>query len=208
MRLSHINVTARNKLFKFFDLVGNADFSPYVYDTLRKRDMAKYQYDQNGQFARFTQANIAVNASFSSNILEAIRNARKPPNMTNGAERGAEKKIVEEGPLPWNLNIFYNVNISQPNKFIKPKFTQSLNFMGDINVTKFWKIGVTSGYDFTNKQLSYTSLNIYRDLKCWEARIDWVTFGFRKSYSFTLNLKTSMLSDVKIPRRRDWYDNY
>jgi hypothetical protein len=207
-RLSNINVSARNKLFKFFDVVGNAVFNPYVYDTLRKRNIAKYKFNETGSLATFTTANIAINAAFSSNVVEAIKNARKPPNMTNGAERGAEKKPVTEGPLPWNLNIFYNLNISRPNPFLKPKYTQSLNFSGAINVTKYWKLGATSGYDFTNKQLSYTSLNVYRDLKCWEARIDWVPFGFRKSYSFTINLKTSMLSDIKIPRQRQWFDNF
>jgi hypothetical protein len=128
--------------------------------------------------------------------------------MTNGAERGAPPKLPEEGPLPWSLNIFYNMNITQAYIGAKPKYVQSLNFSGDINVTKNWKLGATSGYDFTNKQLSYTSVNLYRDLKCWEARIDWVPFGFRKSYSLTINLKTSMLSDIKIPRQRQWFDNY
>ncbi len=207
--LSNINVSARNKLFKFFDLVGNAVFDPYVYDTLRKRDRAEYQYNYDGKWARFTSANIAVNGAFSSNMVDAIKNARKPPNLTNGAERGAEKsKVAEEGPLPWNLSVFYNLNISQQYIKAKIKYTQSLNFSGSINVTKNWKIGATSGYDFTNKQLSYTSVNLYRDLKCWEARIDWIPFGFRKSYSLTINLKTSMLSDIKIPRQRQWFDNY
>lgn len=206
--LSNINISARNKLFKFFDVVGNMTFDPYVYDTLRKRDIAKYLYNETGQLARFTTANIAVNASFSSNMLEAIRNARKPPNMTNGAERGAVKTTVTNEVLPWSLNVFYNMTITQPYNGAKLKYVQSLNFSGDINVTKNWKIGATSGYDFTNKQLSYTSLNLYRDLKCWEARIDWIPFGFRKSYSLTINLKTSMLSDIKIPRQRQWFDNY
>lgn len=206
--LSNISVSARNKLFKFFDLVGTAVFDPYVYDTLRKRDVAKYMYNEMGRLARFTTANIAVNAAFSSNMVEAIRNARRPPNLTNGAERGAAKTVAPPEVLPWNLNIFYNMTITQAYVGAKLKYVQSLNFSGDVNVTKNWKIGATSGYDFTNKQLSYTSVNLYRDLKCWEARIDWIPFGFRKSYSLTVNLKTSMLSDIKIPRQRGWYDNY
>lgn len=209
LNLSNITVSGRNKLFKFFDLVGSANFDPYAYDTLKRHNIRKFNYEDNGRLVRFTQANLAINAGFSSNTVEAIRNARKPPNLTNGAERGAEQKpTVEEGKLAWNLNIFYNVTVTQAYMQVKAKYIQSLNFSGDINVTKYWKIGATSGYDFTHKQLSYTSVNLYRDLKCWEARIDWVPFGFRKSYSFTINLKTSMLSDIKIPRQRQWYDNF
>jgi hypothetical protein len=207
--LSNINLSARNKVFKYFDLVGNAVFDPYVYDTLHKRDVARYQYNEGGKLARFTSANVAVNAAFSSNMVDAIRNARKPPNMTNGAERGAaQTPVPEEGSLPWNLNVYYNLSILQQYIGAKTKYTHSLNFNGSINVTKYWKIGATSGFDFTHKQLSYTTFNLYRDLKCWEARIDWVPFGFRKSYSLTINLKTSMLSDVKIPRQRQWFDNF
>lgn len=204
---NNINISARNKLWKFFDLVGNAIFDPYAYDYDNNRRINQLAYNYNGEPARFTTANIAINGSFSSNALEAMRNTRKPPNMTNGAERGAEEKTGTDEKLPWSLTSFYNITFDK-NASKKIKIIQTLNFNGDINVTKYWKIGVTSGYDFTNKKLSYTSLNVYRDLKCWEARIDWVPFGFRKSYSITLNLKTSMLSDIKIPRQRQWFDNF
>lgn len=206
-KMSKITLSARNKIWKFFDLVGNCNFDPYAYDTVHKRPIHRYMTDYNGQIARFTTANIAVNAAFSSNILEAMRAMKKPPTMTNAAERGAEVKPGDNERLPWNLNIYYNVAFDKSTT-ATARIIQSLNFSGDINVTKFWKLGVTSGYDFTNKKLSYTSMNLYRDLKCWEARIDWVPFGFRKSYSLTINIKTSMLSDFKIPRQRQWFDNF
>ena len=205
--MSQITVSARNKIWKFFDVVGSANFDPYAYDYTLKRRLSKYASENQQEIARLTTVNVALNASFSSNALEAIRNARKPPNMTNAAERGAEAKAPTIERLPWSLNVYYNLTIDKSIS-VKPRYVQSLNFNGDINVTKFWKLGVTSGYDFTNKKLSYTSVNLYRDLKCWEARIDWVPFGFRKSYSLTINIKTSMLSEFKIPRQRQWFDNF
>ena len=45
---------------------------------------------------------------------------------------------------------------------------ESLNFSGDLKLREKVKIGFNSGFDFTAKDLSYTSLNIYRDLHCWE----------------------------------------
>lgn len=206
-KMSNISVSARNKIWKFFDLVGSCNFDPYAFDTVSKRRIHKYMSDYNGQIARFTTANIAINAAFSANAIEAMRNMRKPPNMTNAAERGAESKTAGQERLPWNLNVYYNIAFDKSTT-ATTRIVQSLNFNGDINVTKYWKLGITSGYDFTNKRLSYTSMNLYRDLKCWEARIDWVPFGFRKSYSLTINIKTSMLSDFKIPRQRGWYDNF
>ena len=99
-------------------------------------------------------------------------------------------------------NISFDRNFSS--KFTK---VQTLVFNGGITITKFWKVNVNSGFDFTSNKLSYTSVSIYRDMHCWEARIQWVPIGFNKSYSININLKSSMFSDIKIPRQRQWYDN-
>ena len=211
--LSKISLTGRTKIWKFFDLVFNSTFDPYAYDATAHRRLKEYAVNANGSIARFDVGNIALNASFSSNAVEAMKR-KKSPDLTNGAEQGATNNVnTTQEKLPWNLNVYYNISMQNSKQFVstnstaKP-ITQTLNFSGDIRVTKNWKIGMTSGYDFINKNLSYTSMNIYRDLHCWEARIDWVPFGFRKSYSLTINLKTSMLSDIKVPRQRQWYDNF
>lgn len=205
--MSLINVTARTKLFKYFDVVGSSNFDPYAYDKTTNRRVKEFNYTYSDNIARFTNANFAVNTSFGSNMIEAARKTRQAPNMTNGAEKDAKPDLDQTEKLPWNLNIYYNLALNNPDdRRLQP--TQSLNFSGDLMPTKYWKIGITSGYDFTNKQLSYTSFNIYRDLKCWEARIDWVPFGLRKSYNLTINLKASMLSDFKIPKRSPPIDNF
>ncbi|MES2513831.1 MAG: putative LPS assembly protein LptD [Bacteroidota bacterium] len=215
-QMSLITMTGRTKIWKYFDLVFGSTFDPYhtvtrtatdIYgvETLTTYRTKDYQFTSNGKLVKFIMGNIAINAAFSSNM---VTSRAKKPDLTNGAERGAVNTNTAQAQerLPWNLNIYYNVTYTKTlNKVVD---VQTLNFSGDVSVTKFWKLGVTSGYDFTNRNLSYTSINVYRDLKCWEARIDWVPFGFRKSYSLTINLKTSMLSDVKIPRQRQWYDNF
>ncbi|WP_305549536.1 putative LPS assembly protein LptD [Sediminibacterium sp.] len=205
--MSLINITARTKVFKYFDVVANSNFDPYAYDASQKRVVNNFSYNTDGRLARLTLANIAVNTAFGSNMIEAARKSRQAPNMTNGAEQGAKNDLNKAEKLPWNLNIYYNLSLANyDDRKLQP--TQTLNFSGDLMPTKYWKIGVTSGYDFTNQKASYTSINIYRDLKCWEARIDWVPFGLRKSYSLTINLKASMLSDFKIPKRSPPIDNF
>jgi lipopolysaccharide assembly outer membrane protein LptD (OstA) len=214
--MSLVSMTGRTKIWKYFDLIFNSTFDPY-YSTVNTYTLygvayestyrtSRYLLDENGRIADFKSGNIAINAAFSSNM---ITSRAKKPDLTNGAERGAAaptNTAQAQEKLPWSLNIYYNVNYTKVLE--KVKDIQTLNFSGDVGITKYWKLGVTSGYDFSNRNLSYTSINLYRDLKCWEARIDWVPFGFRKSYSLTINLKTSMLSDVKIPRQRQWYDNF
>ena len=199
-KMSNVGITLRTVLFKYFDINAGSSFDPYAYNKTSNTRVKDFVYTKDGRLARFTSANLAINTSIGSNMLEALKKARQPSDMTNGAERGAENDLNTAQSLPWNLRITYNLNLSNTNDR-KVLTSQLLNFSGDLKPTKFWKIGISSGFDFNNQKLSYTSINIYRDLKCWEARIDWVPFGANKSYNLTLNLKSSMLSDFKIPKR-------
>ncbi len=90
--------------------------------------------------------------------------------------------------------------------FAKSAFIQSLSFNGDLNLTPKWKVGFSSAYDFVSKTLVYPNINIYRDLHCWEMRFNWVPSGQRSSYSIDINVKASVLQDLKLSRRRSWYD--
>lgn len=200
MKMSLIGASFRTVLFKYFDITANSSFDPYAYNKVSNTRINRFVYHQDGRLARFTSAGITLNTSIGSNMLEAMKKTRQANDLSNGAELGAENNPSAGEKLPWNLRIAYNLNFTNPND-TKLQTTQFLNFSGDLMPTKYWKIGVTSGFDFNTKQLSYTSVNVYRDLKCWEARIDWIPFGPRKSYFLTLNLKSSMLNDFKIPKR-------
>ena len=79
---------------------------------------------------------------------------------------------------------------------------------GDVNLTPKWKIGYTTGYDFKQMDFSYTSLSLYRDLHCWEMSLTWIPFGDRKSYNFSINVKSATLKDLKLTKRRDWQDRF
>lgn len=84
----------------------------------------------------------------------------------------------------------------------------TINVVGDVYITKKWRVGFTTGYDFVQKSLSYTSIDIYRDLHCWEMSFNWVPFGYRKGVSFTINVKAATLKDVlKLPIKQDYRDN-
>ena len=83
---------------------------------------------------------------------------------------------------------------------------QTLTFSGEINITQGWKVGMRSGYDFKTNKLTYTSLDFYRDLHCWEMRMNWVPIGARKSWNFTINVKSSVLQDLKLNKKKDFRD--
>ncbi len=116
--------------------------------------------------------------------------------------------------VPWSLNINYNVRYTNRNKYVnyeksqEETLVQTLGFSGDISITPKWKIGFRSGYDFETGKLCYTSINIYRDLHCWQMRFNWIPMGPQKSWNFSLNIKSSILQDLKLTKKKDFRDNY
>ncbi|HPQ09221.1 MAG TPA: putative LPS assembly protein LptD [Bacteroidia bacterium] len=198
-QLSNITFSARNKLWKFFDFLVNATADPYYFDKTSNRRINKYLAEQNGQLVRWTSFNFALNGAITSSELKQL--IPQIPQYSNSAERGTNAP-----DLPWRISINYNlsINLSNPNN---KTITQGIFTGIDWSITKNWKIGASANYDLKNKKFAYSSIDLKRDLKCWEASIRWVPFGQLRSYMFSINLKHSMLSEFKIPRQRQWFDN-
>lgn len=107
--------------------------------------------------------------------------------------------------LPWTVNLNYSLNLEK--KFIKNiisqaqvdsmKITQNINARINVKISNKWRLGVRTGYDFSKKELSYTKLDIYRDLHCFEMRVEWVPFSTRQFFLFTFKVKSTLLQDLK-----------
>lgn len=116
--------------------------------------------------------------------------------------------------IPWVLNLSYNFNYTNNFKYenfekIKTtKIVQTLGIDGNLSVTPKWKVEFRSGYDFENKKISFTEFRILRDLHCWHMSFQWIPNGQRKSWSFSLKVKASVLQDLKLDKKKDFRDNF
>ncbi|MGH2645079.1 MAG: putative LPS assembly protein LptD, partial [Chitinophagaceae bacterium] len=112
--------------------------------------------------------------------------------------------------IPWSVNLSYSLNFNKTRtpdyKRDTTIFVQSLNFSGDFSLSPKWKIGMSSGFDFIHQKLTYTSLNISRDLHCWRMTVSVIPLGFYKSFSITLSPTAGILQDLRINRTRQFYD--
>ena len=106
--------------------------------------------------------------------------------------------------VPWSLNFFYSFTYSKP--ILEHEIIQSVNFNGDIKISEKWKIGFRSGYDIKNRDFTYTAFDIYRDLHCWELRFNWIPYGFQQSFNLSINVKSTILQDLKLTKRKSFYD--
>ena len=128
-------------------------------------------------------------------------------DFSNGLSRKKEKnKAFSEDlyrtVIPWNMkfahSLTYNNNAGQRNIS-----NNSLMVSGDVDLTPKWKVGISTGYDFKGKGVTYTQFRFDRDLESWDLNFSWVPFSDRASWYFFIGIKSSLLSDLKYEKRRE-----
>lgn len=189
--------TFANKLIFTFGGVLN----PYAYDE-NNLDYNRFLYDVNGQLFRLTSANAALNFSLTGK--------GKQKNTSRYTSRELEEIMRNpdyylDFDVPFNFFVGYNLGYSKRGD-LESTLTQSVTFSGDFNLTPAWKIGFNSWYDLEVGKFTSMSTSIYRDLHCWEMRLNWIPFGGQESYTFQINVKSSVLQDLKLIKRKDFFD--
>jgi len=227
LNLSTILMQGRTRLFKNLDIGYRADLDPYVLDSAGK-NLNRFEWDVNRRLLRLKQTNWSVSLNWRLNSKELGKNKEKPGGtpVTTGAPQvptGDESEMTEiadnpdqyiDWSIPWDLTLSYSFNYTVVRRYPEyilykdKKIVQTLGVSGNISVTPKWKIGFMTGWDFEDKDLSYTSISIYRDLHCWEMRFNWIPTGYQKSWNFQINAKASLLQDLKLNKKKDFRDNF
>ena len=195
--LRNITMNGRTTLFKVISLNGGMTFNPYARNS-EKRLINKYQFQAKGKLARFTSGNLAMSFALSPETFSKKK--------TEQEEEGAKEIDPSEfHKISWNASFNYNFRatktISSTTDNDTTLFIQTAGVSGTVNFTKNWRIGFNVNYDISNKEISYTSLDIYRDLHCWEMKLGWIPFGPRQSYNFQINVKSSILQDLRYKKQ-------
>lgn len=213
LNLSPINISARTTLFERLSVNVNTTVEPYVYeatfdettgDVISQVRVNRFAWQAGQGLGQISNASIALTTNLNPEAF-------KPKVPRSEEERArveyinANRDLYVDFTVPWSLSLNYNLSYSQLG-FQDATITQTLNFSGDLSLTEKWKIGFRSGYDFERKELSFTSIDINRDLHCWRMSVNWIPFGPRQSYSFEIGVKSSILQDLKLQRRNNWRD--
>lgn len=202
LRLAPVNMAGRATILDKVSLFLAAGFDPYAVTDEGVR-INTFELNKSGKLARFTSGNFSVNFNILKRKKE-LKSEKLSEDELSEVRRESERYV--DFNVPFTLNVGYNFFYVN-NVLVPDQITQTLNFNGDIQLTPAWKFTYNSGYDFEQKDISYTSLGIYRDLHCWEMSLNWVPFGFQQNFFFQINVKSSMLQDLKLTRKNDRFDN-
>lgn len=200
-----------------------ATLDPYAINSQGTR-IEKYNIDNGGSLFRMTSANMAINYSLKSKSKTTTKSEQDKNNIAqrNGGrnddlfgqpadqtvsnsspeddEKEKAKTVFYNAKVPWDLRLAYSVTYSNSNRQDAIS-NNSLMVSGNLNLSPNWTIGASSGYDFTQKGVTFTQLRFGRDLKSWRMDFSWIPFSERASWNFFIGIKSSALSDIKWEKR-------
>lgn len=201
---SDIKLNARTKLFNNrINLDVSATLDPYAVN-VNGTKINRY----NGGLGRLKSVTASTGIQFSSD---------------NGKNKEEKNDLVggfydryTDFDVPWSFNIDYTLNYSKSwtknsaegatKALSSSTLSQMLRINGDFSLTPKMKIGFSTGYDFGNHEVTATSFNITRDLHCWDMTFSCIPFGTHQSYNFQINVRSSLLKDLKLTKKESWYD--
>ena len=213
---------------QLFDNKMNVNFGttldPYAIDNSGRR-INVFNINNGGSLFRMTSSNMTLNYSLSSKGKNDNKKEKNEQSLRNGGraddlfgsntdlgdnrvsqfddeETEGEDKISEffNAKLPWDMTFAYSLtygNNNRENKIVG----NSIMISANADITPKWKAGVSTGYDFVQKGVTFTQLRFERDLLSWRMDFNWSPFGTNANWGFFIGIKSGVLSDIKWDKR-------
>ena len=226
LNLSPIRMTAGTTIFENkLNVNIGATFDPYSINSNGIR-INKFNINNGGGLVRMTSANVNLSYSIDSKSFDSDTKKENSENLTGGgrsddlfgqsqdltrstfddndSDDDKSKKNIKEyiNKIGWDLRLAHSLTYLN-NRGQKDIGSNSLMFSGNLMLSKKWKVGGSSGFDFKNKGFTYTQLRFERDLDSWKMNFSWVPFSVRESWYFFIGIKSGFLSDLKYDKRKE-----
>jgi lipopolysaccharide assembly outer membrane protein LptD (OstA) len=211
--LSNLNFNANSRVSEFDINIGGS-FDPYLYVNDKLffdvgRRTPDLMLSQGEGLARLTALNLSIGRRFAPS---KSKNLKTSTNASEAQLKQINRNIDDyvDWNVPWTFSFSYQFSMNRMGLAAAQQIS-GLTFQGDLSLTEKWKFSMSSGYDFKYSGLTYTNMSVHRDLHCWELNFNWTPiaspfYGRASNYSFDLRVKSSLLQELKISRRRSFYD--
>lgn len=152
-----------------------------------------------------------IESNVDATMIDGQRKANKKKDTSKAATDDDGYMMFS---MPWSLTFGYGITMREntsgtfnTSSMRYPyKFTQTLNFSGNLRISDGWNISFSSGYDFENHDISMTTASLQRDLHCFNMSCSVVLAPYT-SYNFTFRCNASTLTDALKYDKRSGYSN-
>ena len=156
-----------------------------------------------------------VDDRLESNVDRDLEKGKHGAKKENAGKAETDDDGYMAFKLPWSLSFGYGITMRENTDVSKfnystmrypYKFTQTLNFSGNVRLSDGWNIQFSSGYDFENKKISMTTASLSRDLHCFNMSCSVVLAPYA-SYNFSFRCNAATLTDALKYDKRSGYSN-
>ena len=216
LRLSQLNLSYRTDIGNLLSLSAGTTHDFYVFDPAAGTRVNKFLWSAGQYLPDLTNVSLSLSTTLSGekkqtqppasgvpeNVLREQERAsgQVGPQVPGRSYTGLFEQETPDFNIPWNLTLSYTFSQSQANpqqKFRSSSMNASLSF----NLTDKWRFTSSGSYDFVRREFAAPSVNIYRDLHCWEMNFTWFPVGFYRGYRFEIRLKAPQLQDLKVTKQ-------
>lgn len=214
LKMRNISFTGFTTIAKKVSVNYNSSYSPYARDT-NGNSVDTYLLSANKKLLRLRDENLTFGMNFKSKAPKKKEDKVDDTEFsevdnTDLEEINRNKNNYIDWSVPWSLNVSYtlalNKSFDQTTKLDTNVVTSSIGTRGDFTVFEKWKVGFNINYDVVNKDFTSSTIDLFWDLHCWEFTAHYSPWGFNKYFNVQLNIKSSLLKDLKLQRRFPIYD--
>ncbi len=213
-RLTPLSLSYRTDIGQYLSVNGSSTYSFYKYDEKLGRRVNRFLSSNGGKIADLTSFSISLSTSLSgekktraiseqAQANDSIRLAEQKRNQQSGI-RNIHEEELPDFSIPWNLSLSFNFLQSQDNPKVISR-SANVNANLGFNLTENWRFTASGNYDLVQKQFAAPSINIFRDLHCWEMNFSWQPIGARPFYRFEIRVKAPQLQDVKVTKQSRYF---
>lgn len=229
---SDINTSFRTPAVSFVSFSGNANFTLYdeadivnsENEKVGVEKINKFLFENNKGLVRLTNLNLSLSTSFDSDGIKVAESFGEDVEPVDSAETESslgdrfsrrmnlnqeEKDLFGECnagyqpiSVPWSVTLGLNFRYSQP---FEERIDRSINLNLGIRfqLTETWKFDASGLYDLLDQKLENTSVNITKDMHCWDLSVRWYPTGINQGFYLRFGIKASQLQDLKLEKRDD-----
>jgi lipopolysaccharide assembly outer membrane protein LptD (OstA) len=164
---------------------------------------------------------VAASTSFQSKPKDGGKVTQQPGRTITDPRLLADQQMLtdymQRNPsefvdfnINWSINLSYSLTITRRLKPDYSGFTSdvfsSLSFNNSFNLTPKWNFSTQGFYDFKSKKVTMFTMNIAREMHCWQMSIGVTPIGNFQSFNITISPKSSILRDLRINRNRSFFN--
>ena len=155
-----------------------------------------------------------VDTDIESNVDDTMVEGQRGAKKSGGGKAETDADGYMRFNMPWSLTFGYGITMREntSGKFNTKsmrypyKFSQNLNFSGNVRLSDGWNISFSSGYDFDQHKMSMTTASLQRDLHCFNMSCSVVLAPYT-SYNFSFRCNAATLTDALKYDKRSGYSN-